>query len=82
MRQYVSTLSLTSDGNSVSIKFNQDGYKQRSGGGGGGQSKIEKYIDEQKKKLSSREHLIKMIQYQETKYENRGEFGNVNRMIE
>jgi hypothetical protein len=82
MKAYVSTLSLTSTGDSLSVVFNQAGKKRPGGGGGGGKSAADKLIETIKRQLTEREHIIKMIQYQETKYENKGEYGNLNKMIE
>lgn len=77
------TLSLQSDGNKVSVVFNKDGAAKPKGGGGGGNKKsnAEKLMERLKREQSEREHVIKMIQYQETKYENRGEYGNLNAML-
>lgn len=60
------------------------GYKSSGGGGGGGggKSAAQELMEELKRAKALRDHEIKMIQYQETKYENAGEIGNQNRMIE
>ena len=52
------------------------------GGGGGGKSAAQKLLDRLKREQALLNHEIKMIQYQETKYENASEIGNQNRMIE
>lgn len=59
------------------------GYRGGSGGGGGGgKSAAQKLLEDIKREKQLRDHEIKMIQYQETKYANAGELGNENRMIE
>lgn len=60
----------------------KSGKKTGGGGGGGGKSATAKLIEELKRELAEREHYIKMIKYQETKYEKEDELTNVNRMLE
>lgn len=52
------------------------------GGGGGGKSKADKLLEAQKRKKALYDHLIKMVQYQETKYQNAGELTNYGKMLE
>lgn len=52
------------------------------GGGGGGKSAAELLIDKQKKDKTLYEHMVKMVQYQQTKYQNADELGNYGLMIE
>ena len=52
------------------------------GGGGGGKSKLQKLLEEWKRKLAPTDHEIKMIQAEETMYKNRGELTNYNIMLE
>lgn len=79
---YACTLSLQADDHQLKVIFNQSGKNKSGGGGGGGKSAADKLIENIKRQLTEREHIIKMIQYQETKYENKGEYGNLNKMIE
>ena len=58
------------------------GKKKSGGGGGGGKSAAETLIDEQKKEKTLYEHMVKMVQYQQTKYQNADELGNYGLMIE
>ena len=58
------------------------GTKTGGGGGGGGKSKIQEWLDNFSKKIAVTEHQIKMIQFQETKYQNRGELSNYGAMVE
>ena len=51
------------------------------GGGGGGKSAAQKLMEQLKREQTLRNHEIKMIQFQETRYRNRGEYGNENAMI-
>ena len=57
------------------------GAKTGGGGGGGGKSAIEKLIAKLKNEMAAYEHYIKMIQYQETRYENANELTNYGKMI-
>lgn len=59
------------------------GYKSAGGGGGGGggKSAAQKLMEELKREQSLRNHEIKMIQFQETRYHNKDEYGNENAMI-
>jgi TP901 family phage tail tape measure protein len=52
------------------------------GGGGGGKSVAEELVDKQKKNKTEYEHMVKMVQYQQTKYQNANELGNYGLMIE
>lgn len=59
-----------------------NGYKGKSGGGGGGgKSAAQKLLEELKRKDSEADHRLKMLQYEETRYENAGELTNVNALI-
>ena len=78
---------VTSDGSNIKLQFQTtDLGKGRSGGGGGGggggKSAAQKLLERLKREQALLNHEIKMIQYQETKYENASEIGNQNRMIE
>ena len=46
------------------------------GGGGGGKSATDKLIEKLKNEIGDIEHKIKMVQYAESKYQNRGELTN------
>lgn len=52
------------------------------GGGGGGKSVADELVDKQKKNKTEYEHMVKMVQYQQTKYQNANELGNYGLMIE
>lgn len=54
----------------------------KSGGGGGGKSKSAKLIEELKREKELLDHRVKMVRYQETKYQNADELGNYGRMLE
>lgn len=56
--------------------------KRSGGGGGGGKSKAESLVDEQKKKKQERDHMLKMIQYRETEYQNADQLTNYGSMLE
>ena len=51
-------------------------YTGGGGGGGGGKSATDKLIEKLKNQLGDMDHKIKMVQYAETKYQNRGELTN------
>ena len=51
------------------------------GGGGGGKSAAQKLLESLKHKDSEADHRLKMLQYEETRYENAGEITNVNALI-
>ena len=76
--QYVAELK------SDSVKFGGGGggIKPAGGGGGGGKSAADKLLQNLKNKITLADHRIKMTQLQETKYEQLGQLGNVNNMIE
>ena len=52
------------------------------GGGGGGKSAVEKLLENQEKENKLYEHKIKMIQFEETRYENMDELKNQAIMIQ
>lgn len=54
----------------------------KKGGGGGGKSKIDKLLERQKHELQAKQHKIKMIQFQETKYESDSQISNQIKMLE
>lgn len=61
------------------------GKKSGGGGGGGGGSKkseATKLIEEQDRETKLREHIIKMIQYEETRYQNADELTNYGIMLQ
>lgn len=62
------------------------GKKSGGGGGGGGggskKSAATKLIEEQDRETTLRDHIIKMIQYEETRYENLGELTNYGIMLQ
>lgn len=61
------------------------GKKSGGGGGGGGGSKkseATKLIEEQDHETKLREHIIKMIQYEETRYQNADELTNYGIMLQ
>ena len=76
----------TSDGYSItssSVNLSKTSTAKRSGGGGGGgKSKAESLVDEQKKKKQERDHMLKMIQYRETEYQNADQLTNYGSMLE
>lgn len=74
-------VKISVDSSWASLK-GSDNYIRGGGGGGGGKSKFQKFMTELKNKLAVTDHEIKMIQAQETRYENRGEYENLNNMIE
>ena len=82
------TLNFQKDGDSLKSWIDVTGLGKGSkgggggGGGGGGKSAAQKLLEKLKREQALLNHEIKMIQYQETKYENAGEIGNQNRMIE
>lgn len=56
-----------------------------SGGGGSGgkkQSDADKLLKQLKHEQEERDHLLKMVQYDETKYQNAGQLGNYGKMLE
>ena len=77
----------TEDGAGLYVTAEETGEvtseKNKSGGGGGGgKSAAELLIDKQKKDKTLYEHMVKMVQYQQTKYQNADELGNYGLMIE
>ena len=77
----------TKDGAGLYVTAEETGEvtseKNKSGGGGGGgKSAAELLIDKQKKDKTLYEHMVKMVQYQQTKYRNADELGNYGLMIE
>lgn len=60
------------------------GRKASGGGGGGGNSETDaqKLLKRIKHGKSLYEHQIKMVQYEETKYQNKGELSNYGKMLE
>lgn len=77
------TLSLTADGQTLSLNASGASAKPKSsGGGGGGKSDADKLVDKIKKGQALYEHRIKMIQYKQTEYTNADELTNYGRMIE
>lgn len=69
---------------SNNIKSIQGKKKSGSGGGGGGSGKsaAAKLIEEQDHETTLREHIIKMIQYEETRYQNADELTNYGIMLQ
>lgn len=51
------------------------------GGGGGGKSAVDKLLEEQEREQKLWEHRRKMIQYEETRYQNAGELSNYAIML-
>ena len=51
------------------------------GGGGGGKSAVDKLLEEQEREQKLWEHRRKMIQYEETRYQNAGELTNYAIML-
>ena len=81
------TTQKTEDGAGLYVTAEETGKvtseKNKSGGGGGGgKSAAELLIDKQKKDKTLYEHMVKMVQYQQTKYQNADELGNYGLMIE
>ena len=81
------TTRQTEDGAGLYVTAEETGEvtseKNKSGGGGGGgKSAAELLIDKQKKDKTLYEHMVKMVQYQQTKYQNADELGNYGLMIE
>lgn len=74
------TLDLSSGGLKVGFGDIKT-VKGGGGGGGGGKSAAAKLIEKLKHLITASNHQIKMIQAQETKYEQKGEYGNLNNMI-
>ena len=75
---------VTQDGDKVSAKLNVtgvngSGYVGRSSGSG--KTAADKLIESQKREQTSRDHIIKMIQYEETMYQNAGELSNYGIML-
>lgn len=58
-----------------------EGMKPSGGGGGGGKSAAEKLLEEQEREQKLWEHRRKMIQYEETRYQNAGELSNYAIML-
>ncbi len=64
------------------ISGKQASQKKQGSGGGGGKSAADELVDKQKKNKTEYEHMVKMVQYQQTKYQNANELGNYGLMIE
>lgn len=85
-------MELDGDGTNMSAKIVIDslsgitsGYKPRGGGGGGGgnkKSSAEKLMESQDREQTIRDHIIKMIQYEETMYKNADELTNYGIMLQ
>ena len=82
MKKYIASLSLKSDGQSLSIVFNEEGTIKTNRGGGRGKTAAEKLLDSQKHDQTIRDHIIKMIQYEESMYQNAGQLTNYGIMIQ
>jgi hypothetical protein len=54
---------------------------RRGGGGGGGKSAVDKLLEEQEREQKVWEHRRKMIQFEETRYQNAGELSNYAVML-
>ena len=82
MKKYIASLSLESDGQSLSIVFNEEGTIKTNRGGGRSKTAAEKLLDSQKHDQTIRDHIIKMIQYEESMYQNAGQLTNYGIMIQ
>ena len=75
------------DNNTVHYRIQLDdmsglaGRKPSGGGGGGGKSAVDKLLEEQEREQKLWEHRRKMIQYEETRYQNAGELSNYAIML-
>lgn len=79
------TFAVNADGDQVKlditdIKGTGSGYY--GGGGGSKKSSADKLVERLGHGQNLYEHQIKMVQYEQTKYENADELGNYGRMIE
>lgn len=80
-------IQITEDENGFKAQLIVDslgkGSKSSSGGGGGSsKSSAQKLLEEQKREQTLWEHRRKMIQYEETKYQNAGELSNYAIMLQ
>jgi len=81
------TLSIETVGNLLraffeTTSFGGGGHGGGGGGGGGGKSATDKLIEKLKNELSDAEHKIKMVQYKETRYQNRNELTNYGNALQ
>ncbi len=80
-------LVITADGENIKAEIKVDDIGQTArkpgggGGGGGGKSAAQKLIEELKHQKELSDHRLKMLQFQETKYENAGQWLNLNAML-
>ena len=86
MAEAGATFTVGADGNSLaldvsSLKTGGGGY-YGSSGGGSKKSSADKLTERLGHGQSLYEHQIKMVQYEQTKYENADELGNYGKMIE
>lgn len=90
MSSYGATLTATTDANGENLTFKWDtsninGSTYKGGYGGGGGSKKsagDKLIERQGHGHDLYEHQIKMVQFEQTRYENANELGNYGKMLE
>lgn len=83
------TFGMITEGNTVGVRVTDikmpkgvKSGKGGGGGGGGGKSAGKKLIEEQDHETTLREHIIKMIQYEETRYQNADELTNYGIMLQ
>lgn len=76
------TFSIGADGNTIKVdlgKAKKSGYR---GSGGSKKSAADKLIAKQKEGGTLYDHQIKMVQYEETKYQNASELTNYGKMLQ
>lgn len=79
------TFSVNADGDQVKLDISNiagTGSGYYGGGGGSKKSSADKLVERLGHGQNLYEHQIKMVQYEQTKYENADELGNYGRMIE
>lgn len=79
------TFGVTADGDQVKLDLTNiagTGSNYYGGGGGSKKSSAEKLVERLGHGQSLYEHQIKMVQYEQTKYENADELGNYGKMLE
>lgn len=62
--------------------INSSGYTPPPRGGGGGKSAADKLLESHNREQTIRDHIIKMIQYEESMYQNAGQLTNYGIMLQ
>ena len=76
------TFSIGADGNTIKVDLGEAKKSGYRGSGGSKKSAADKLIAKQKEGGTLYDHQIKMVQYEETKYQNASELTNYGKMLQ